>query len=110
MKVGDLHVLEGSHSAKFWIFDQLPSNTKVLDYNTLKFDQRELGVAIEKHYNNEFGKNHRLVPVGITHNPNISWQRRVINALISEGVQLEVEKLFTPEDYSEYKYKYGVGY
>ena len=112
MNVAGFHVIEGSHSAKFWIFDRLPSVTRILNYNAIKFEQSELGGDLQRAYAYEHGRNRAdsLVPIGIVHNPNVTWQRKAIQALESLGIRLYVEKLLTPEDYRIYKHKYGLTY
>ncbi len=112
MNVAGYHVIEGSHSAKFWIFDRLPSVARILNYNTTKFGQSELGADIERAYHSEFSERRRAsdVPISIIHNPNLTWQHKVIQAFQQLGVELDAERLLTPQDYRAYKQKYGLAY
>lgn len=132
MKVAGYHVIEGSHQAKFWIFDQLPKDAKVFDYNIKKFSQAELNSGLEAEYHMFRKKNLRRFPEmrrklsgfsemrrrrsgpsfpqRIVHYPNVAWQSKVVEAFDRLGVKLDVEELLTPEDYQVYKQKYGLEY
>lgn len=110
MNIAGLHVIEGSHSAKFWIFDRLPETSKILDYNVRRFDQSALGGDLEHEYRRLYPTYTYDLPVSVIHHPNVSWQRKAIKALEGLGVRLNVEKLLTPQDYHTYKQKYGLSY
>ena len=113
MNVAGLHIIEGSHSAKFWIFDRLPDCSNILNYNVIKFSQSELGNDLDYWYHREFCEKRygaSNIPIGIIHYPNVTWQRKAIQAFEKSGINLDVEKLLTPEDYRIYKQKYGLTY
>lgn len=112
MEVAGFHIIEGSHSAKFWVFDRLPARTNILNYNATTFSQSELGADLQRAYDWEARINPNLngTRTGIVHHPNITWQHKVVNTLEKLGIRLDVEKLLTPEDYRKYKQKYGLAY
>ena len=112
MEIAGCHVIEGSHSAKFWVFDRLPAKSNIPNYNKTVFSQSELGAGLKQEYVYEYSRNSKpdAVFVGITHYPNVSWQHKAIKTLEKLGIRLDVEKLLTPEDYRLYKQKFGLAY
>lgn len=108
LQVGDLHMIEGSHNVTLWIFPRLPEWASVLDYGTTDFLPSELGTHIQLHYHKEFGER-ATPPASIRHAPqNYSWQHQAIKYLQGRGVKLQLDKLFIPSDYKQYKRHYGV--
>lgn len=107
LRVGEMHLIEGSHSFKLWIFPELPPQVKIMDYSIKKFTPQELSSEIKYFYIEEFYSDWNRIGE-IIHNPNITWQAKAIDHLISLGVALDVEELFSREDYRIYKYKYGL--
>ncbi len=102
LQVGNLHMVEGSHNFKLWIFPKLPSASKILDYQKTHFNRLDLSSYLESRYYSEFGPN-ATRPADITHTPaNFSWQHKAIQYLKQRGVKVDVEKLFTKKDYSMY--------
>ena len=102
LQVGNLHMIEGSHSFKLWIFPKLPSTSKILNYQKTHFNPSDLSSYLESRYYSEFGRN-ATRPADITHTPaNFSWQHKAIQYLKQRGVKVDVEKLFTKQDYAKY--------
>lgn len=101
LNVGGLHMIEGSHSFKLWIFPQLPEGTRILDPCVTQFHPMDLSSILHNKYLriNPQGP----IPAEIRHMPQyFAWQRAAINYLRDHGIKLDVEKLFSKQDYREY--------
>ncbi|NRP10082.1 MULTISPECIES: EH signature domain-containing protein [unclassified Marinobacterium] len=98
---GDFHIIEGSHDFKIWIYLNKPSEL-VTDYSTNDFTWHILTKTIPKSYWKTFNKS----PVDIIHNKQ--WQSKVIKHLADNGVDLDIEQLFTKSGYREYLNKHGI--
>lgn len=104
MQVGDFHIIEGSHSFKFWILPILPKDGDILDYTKIRFLPEDLRFNDVYFCEMKFGKRQYLWPTGITHAPTrFSWQADVIKQLTKLGISLNVKKLFANEDYKNFK-------
>lgn len=107
LEVGGLSIVEGSHNFKMWIFPKMPPNAELKRYGGETFDPDDLSYGLKRKYLNTFG---RLGPsvLAITHNPNITWQASAITQLRQLGLRLDVEELFSQEDYRQYKARFGL--
>lgn len=102
LHVGNLHMIEGSHSFKLWIFPQLPEAAKILDYQQTSFVPADLSSNLKSRYFKEFGE-YAERPADIVHQPQrLAWQHQAITCLKEGGIKLDIEKLFSPEDYRLY--------
>lgn len=102
LQVGGLHMIEGSHNVKLWIFPKLPEASRILDYQATQFSPPALSSSLARLYANEFGDN-ADPPIDIIHNPkNFLWQYQAITYLRGHGIKLDIEKLFSKIDYSKY--------
>ena len=102
LQVGHLHMVEGSHSFKLWIFPKLPQASTVLDYNQREFYPLDLSSELDRLYWKEFGRG-APSPADIVHRPaKFSWQHQAIKYLRDNGMALDIEKLFSKQDYAKY--------
>jgi hypothetical protein len=102
LKVGHVHLIEGSHDVKLWVFPQLPKATNILSYQHKQFSAPSLSSVLKGQYDNEFGYG-AAPPAEIVHQPkNFFWQHQAINRLKGFGIKLDVEKLFSKQDYTKY--------
>ena len=116
MQVGDYHIIEGSHSSYLWIYDRLPSQQHIHNYNVGSFGVRELGVGLREIYEQEFHRRQNallddrsLFPFRIQHNPtNLSWQRSALKALHYCGLDIDAETVLTEEDYQYLRQWHGL--
>jgi len=107
LQVGDLHVIEGTHNFKFWVFPAIPQKSSVLNYARHQFGRRELSGGLHDLYKQEFDFNNPVAD--ITHSPkNCNWQSKAINYLQTYGIELNIEMLFSKEDYLLYRRLYGL--
>lgn len=102
LQVGKLHMIEGSHAFKLWIFPEIPEASNILSYQHTDFTAQKLSSELKTLYELEFGHNAKE-PANIVHQPqNFSWQHQAIKYLKENGIKLNVEKLFSKQDYKKY--------
>ena len=108
--VADVHIIEGSHNRAIYGVPQLPKASQILNFGIREFDERALGMGLLEQYAKEFN-GHRRDPLYVPHHhsKNFNWQHRVIRYLQDQEVALDIEKLFTPDDYRRYKRIHGLG-
>ncbi len=93
-----VHVVEGTHMCKFWIYKFLSESAAVLNYNKSRFTYRELTAGMnESMIRQRVGG--RLAEV--THNG--SWQAKVAVELNKAGVEFDPEVLLMRDDYMKYR-------
>ena len=107
LKVGNCHLIEGSHSARLWIFPRLPSDARITNYAKRRYQRTDLSTRIEKLYYEEYGYSAKS-PISIRHYPDLSWQATAIRYLQSEGIRPDIEKLIEPRFYRKLKSWYGL--
>lgn len=107
LRVGEIHMIEGSHSFKLWIFPELPSEINLLNYSIKELSPQDLSSNIKHAYLKEYHSDWNRI-AEIVHNPNISWQAKAIEHLRRLGVAVDVEELFSSDDYWIYKSKVGL--
>lgn len=100
---GDFHIVEGSHSFKIWVYLATPSDS-LRSYEKNTFSHFDLINAIPADYRKLYP---RLPYEGFVHTPG-TWQRRVLAFLASNGVGLDIEQLFSPEDYKRELMVFGL--
>lgn len=109
LDVADVHILEGSHNRAIYGVSQLPEASQILDFDIRKFHERALGKGLLEQYAAEFN-GHRRDQLEVRHrSETFNWQHQVIQYLQRQEVNLDIEKLFTPEDYFRYKRIHGLG-
>lgn len=93
-----VHVVEGTHMCKFWIYKNLSESAAVLNYNRNRFAYAELtnGMNLSM-VKQKVGK----AIAAITHNG--SWQAKVAIELNKAGVEFDPEVLLMRDDYIKYR-------
>lgn len=101
MQIGDHHITEGSHSYKFWVFPTLPPNSRILDLLESDFNYQELSSDIEEaaHPSDRY----RIKSFTHSGSANFSWQVQIIRHFRTIGINLDLEPLFSPEDYAQFQ-------
>jgi len=102
VQFGQAHMIEGSHSCKLWIYERLDPSAVVFDYNRSNVSYRELTQGLSKLMEWK-GCPHKI---DITHNPNIRWQYKAVQALREVGVDVSAKDILLDEDYSIYIRRY----
>lgn len=109
LDVAGVQILEGSHNRAIYGVPQLPKASQILDFDIRKFQERALGKGLLEQYAAEFN-GHRRDQLEVRHRAEtFNWQHQVIQYLQRQGINLDIEKLFTPEDYFRYKRIHGLG-
>ena len=98
ISLSGVHVVEGTHMCKFWIYKTLSKSAAVKNYNKSTFTYRELTAGM-----NESMVRQRLGGrlAEITHNG--SWQAKVAQELKKAGVEFDPEVLLMRDDYIKYR-------
>ena len=109
LNVAGVHIIEGSHNRAIYGVPRLPQASRILDFGIRKFHERALGKGLLEKYAAEFN-GHRRDQLEVRHrSKTFNWQYQVIQYLQLQGVTLDIEKLFTRQDYFRYKRIYGLG-
>jgi len=103
LKVGNSHMVEGSHSFKIRIYKELPNKEHFLSY-AKPYSKRDLGPGMRDAYQ----KIHGTSCFEVTHSQGISWQHKTIQEFKKFGVYVDPEWVLTKSDYRDYKDKYGL--
>jgi len=106
VQLGKTHLIEGSHSAKLWIYKGLTEKAVVFDYKKRRVSYNDLTSELSHKMYDDKGQ-HLLVD-SITHHPTLTWQKKAIEAMKTAGVTVRPEDVLTKGDYYDYKRKFGV--
>jgi len=101
LKVGNIHMVEGSHSFSLRLYDELPDREKILNYSR-SFRGSELGPRLAEQYERKSLRR----AFSVTHNPNLTWQHKVIQEFNKQGISVNPEWVLTPSDYKTYRQKF----
>ncbi|WP_374041653.1 EH signature domain-containing protein [uncultured Thalassolituus sp.] len=93
-----VHIVEGTHMCKFWIYRKLSDSAAVFNYNRNRFVYSELtnGMNLSM-VKQKVGK----ALAAVTHNG--SWQVKVLKELHKVGVEFDPEPLLLRHDYIKYR-------
>jgi len=106
LKVAGKHMIEGTHNFKFWLYEDLPSDNKICNYDHKVFTPQELTTRLESSFYHHFKGLTKNPPISISHNND--WQHKVIDAFESFGIRVNPEKVLTEQNYLIYKRRYGL--
>jgi len=100
LKVGNIHMVEGSHNFSLRLYKQLPDET-LFSFNPRArgFNRRELGIGLAEKYERQHGGN----VFAVTHNPSLLWRYKTIQEMQQQGVTVDPEWVLTPDDYPSYR-------
>ena len=104
LKLTKGEMIEGSHSCFLRILSPFTVKIPVTDYNHKSFTYSTLTSEVDK------AATYMCLPVKhkITHNPELSWQRKAILALKELGIRVYPEDVLTPKDQKAFKRKFGI--
>ena len=102
----EAHIVEGSHMHRFWIYDKLPKQEPLTNYDRNTFERNKLSKGIETAYWDEYFSDE--FPWYTAHQSN--WQEKVILQLQGMGIRVDPELLLDREDYYRFRSKHGVQY
>ena len=106
VELGHAHLIEGSHSARLWVYRKLTEQAIIFNYQKKSVSYRDLTAGLAEKMYDEDGQ--RLLVDSITHHPALSWQNKALGAMKKAGVKISPEDVLTESDYFEYKRKFGV--
>lgn len=105
LKVGSIHMVEGSHSFSLRLYDELPDGGQFSFASRSRgFGNRELGVGLAEKYKNQYQKD----AFSVTHDLYFNWQHKVMQELDKQGIAVEAEWVLERDDYDDYIKKYGI--
>lgn len=93
------HVVEGTHSCKFWVYRKLKGTAAVFNYDKQSFVYRDLTAGMDEQM---WGVQSEGSYAAVQHSGQ--WQVKAAIALKELGVQIDASRLLTKEDYQSYKY------
>lgn len=102
---GKVHMIEGSHSFKLKLLDNLPAEFRLLDYSKRLFSDYEFRSKIAQVYYEEF-RNRRGMEE-LMHDIHLNWQHKAMQFLTKQGISVSAYQLISSERYREYKSKFG---
>lgn len=91
------HIIEGSHSFKIKLFDQLPEHLRILDYGKLTYDDWWFRSNLEQYA--RFYKQHDV---------HLNWLNDISKQLIDSGLDLDMSQILNKEDYHYFIRRFGV--
>ena len=100
---GDFHLVEGSHSFKIWTYLGLPSEL-LLSYDIKGISHNDLTIRLPSEYRYRY---EGLPYESVTHAAGV-WQNKGLMFLAHHGISLDLESLFTPQDYKNQLSRYGI--
>jgi len=100
---GAFHIIEVSHEFKLWIYMGLPS-VRLSDYSLKKLSHSDLTVGFVRDFNKSYYDGNYNA---ITHSPT-TWERNAIEFRAENGIELDLEKVLSKEDYQLYIMRFGV--
>lgn len=109
LRVGELHMIEGSHNSYLWIFDKLPDGNKLFDYDKKHFRKHELGMGLKQRYMTKFRRKNADPPFNIMHHSaSLLWQKKALSAFKKLGLKVKPEWVLSKSDYKEFRERFGL--
>ena len=99
--LSNVHVVEGTHSCKFWIYKNLADTAAVFNDEEDRFKYRDLTLGMHENMLIEQGEG---CYEAIQHTKSGTWQVNAAIALKEAGVDIDASRLLTQPDYQSYKY------
>ena len=106
IQLGSAHLIEGSHSCRLWIYRGLSDQAVVFDYSKKNVSYSALTSGLANQMLDDYGQD--LLVDNITHYPELTWQKKAIDALKIAGIHIDSKDVLTEKDYLKYIRKYGV--
>lgn len=94
-KLGNVHLIEGTHSFSLTILDKLPARCPIGTFETRDVFSRSLGVGLEETYGKEFGTTTRCIRIRHTS----GWVKTAYEVLRQLGLQISPGDIMDKEDY-----------
>lgn len=108
LKVGRVHMIEGSHNFRLHLMDELPTKLGILDYSRKNFYKGLEGKSPDYAYRIEYGENKfKLNYFHTRHDAHKRWQIKALNHLKKMGVNVQASECLSPDAYRKYRREYG---
>ena len=104
IKLPEGEMIEGSHSCYLRIFSPFTKTIPATDYNHKRFNYFTLTSQVDR----EVEKMMLPKRFKITHNPELTWQRKAVEALQQLGMRINAKDVLTTKDAKAFKKKFGV--
>ena len=98
LKIGDNHIIEGSHNCKIRLYSQFNSQNMLLNPRLKEVSYSKITTGLEDMY---WTNNKR--PLSLVHHPNGKWKMKIIEVL-SKNIDFEVDQLLTDQEINYYRY------
>lgn len=99
LKIGDFHVIEGSHNCKIRLYPEFYSENEILNHRLKEIEYGRITTGIE--YDHSFGQGAQTY--AFVHHVNGGWKRSIINILGRE-MDFEIDKLLTDQEINYFRY------
>ena len=98
LKIGDNHIIEGSHNCKIRLYTKFNSQNVLLNPNLKEIFYSKITTGIEHYYRNNGEK-----PLSLVHHPSGIWKKKIIDVL-RKSIDFEVDQLLTKQEINYYRY------
>lgn len=99
LKIGDFHVIEGSHNCKIRMYPEFYSQNEILNPSLSSIEYGKITTGLETfHY-----YNHNVKPYALVHHPNGGWKKKIIRVL-KDSMDFEVDKLLTDREINYFRF------
>lgn len=106
LDLGKLHMIEGSHTFKVKLLDELPSQLEVLNYGKRKYDDTHFREHVKRCYFSDTGMDDGFLDAA--HDVHLNWVNKMISFMKNHGIKVNPQKLLDSSNYKAYKEKFGV--
>lgn len=98
LKIGDNHIIEGSHNCKIRLYSKFNSQSMLLDPRLKEVSYSKITTGLEDMY---WANNKR--PLSLVHHPNGKWKMKIIE-ILNKNIDFEVDQLLTDQEINYYRY------
>ncbi|MEN8883346.1 MAG: EH signature domain-containing protein [Flavobacteriaceae bacterium] len=98
LKIGDNHIIEGSHNCKIRLYSQFNSQNMLLNPRLKELSYSKITTGLEDMY---WANNKR--PLSLVHHANGKWKMKIIEVL-SKNIDFKVDQLLTDQEINYYRY------
>ncbi len=103
IQLDSVHLIEGSHNCRLWIYEALHPSAIVFDYSKIRVTYRSLTQGLASQMQDKGMSN----KANITHHPPLGWQNKAIVTLRELNISIDPKDVLTPEDYRRFNTQYG---
>lgn len=88
LQLGPIHIIEGSHNSKLWVFQEISKEAKILNYSINEF-------TVADFYPSSLNKKSgNIIVKSFAHSGNFgNWMQKVGNYLVQSGVPFKIQDI-----------------